>query len=287
VLRADGTPLYPKGWFWQFTITSIRPIRLTDPPDSAIGVSPFMRLKWSATDPAAGPVAFTLFKGLDSNTVTRRLGSGFTTDGNRWVPTVHWDHGRTFFWAIRAINQRTGQVYESPTFRFRVVAINAPIDSMYLRAQYWGYSLGAYGSNPDSRCNTNPFVVGPTTWAAIRWLPPNNPRNFQSLRWYIQGNPTWLCCETMSIRAIPTTWDPCTVLYQVRPLPVGPVLATMERGEANAYLFRGEAWTAHFEAGMRDQSQNGYMITSGRDVAFNMFNPRDPTLGAMVLYYYK
>jgi len=284
VLRANGEPLYPEGWFWQFTVTSIRALRNPLPANASALQSPYIRLRWNQTEVSAGVVVFQLFLSTNRDSVTYRQAPALAVPTARYIPTSRWRMDRLNYWAVRAINQATGQVEEGPTWSFQTVAANARVDSVVMPAGAWGSSSA---SSPSPRCDPTSLLVGPTTSAAIRWNLPSQVLRLSTVRWYFTGSPLWTQGTTQQLRATQAPWNACQVVYGSDPRPTGPVLATSARGKDLGYLMTGEPLVSHLEAAMRDRDLPGYYLTSSTDIAINLYNPFDPTLGAMVLTYFR
>lgn len=283
VRRADGTPLFPRGWFWQFTMTSIRPLRTPDPPTGAVQVSPFMRLRWDPNDPDAGTMIYTMFWAFDSSVVADRNVAGTLLNTNRWIPVQRWPMDTPIYWAVRAQNLRTGEILEGPVWRFRTLPASTPVEDVVLRAVEWGYATSA--SPGIARCNEQNIQIAPTNVAAIRWQLPPPGTAFAAVELTLTPFPNVSGSRT-SIRATATSWNACAVRHPGTPLGQGPTLATMVP-RSGAFLFQSDSLTAHVEAASRDGNLYGYLIESTRTISLLMLNPGDVTLGGMAIKLYR
>lgn len=275
VRRRDGTPLFPGGWLWQFTTLSIRPLRTPDPPDAGHWVSPFMRLRWDATEAAAGQVVYQVFFGSDSSAVRERRSASGSVSEPRWIPKRRWGPGPVH-WAVRVTNLRTGDVLEGPLWTFHVVPPGTPVETRTLTA----LGFGTATSTAPPRCGTPSWVVSPTGISAIRWEHPPAGVRLDHAEFHATLYP--LVSAAMTLRATAAGWVDCGIQYPGTPVAIGPPLASSRR-IASGHLFQSDTLTAFLEAAARDGDLFGFVLEASREVSIVTNNPTDPMLGGLLI----
>lgn len=275
VRAMDGSTPFPHGWFWQFTTISIRPLRTPEPAHEATWVSPFMRLKWDATESSAGATVYQVFWSTDSAEVAERRAPAGTVSMARWIPAQRWGEA-PIYWAVRATNLRTGDVLEGPTWRFQVVPSGAPTRTGVLRALSYGFA----SSTQPPRCNQVSTALDPNGLTAIRWeLPPSDAR-LDHVEFFASIHP--LVSVTLTLRATQRSWEGCAIAYPSTPTAVGPALA-VSQGATGGQVLRSDALTAFVEAAARDRDLFGFVILPSRTATIVTNNPGDPFLGGMLI----
>ena len=294
-IRSDtGAPL-SGGFFWQFTTTSVRHPSSPFPPDSAVQ-SPFTSVSWSGNQSTPGTLAYELYAAADSAAVASRA-IPYLYRGSKTlvVPQVRWTEHGTTFWSVTVENQTVGERSNGPVWRFETPAADAPIDSLLVPANLWGYRrVGAAAGG----CSPVEILTGPGYAGGIIWqLAAVDPAlRLAGVRMDLSATPpyadslpggagVWLTLAGMTCT--------CTGYLCV------PVLGSFATDEANGHLaigaligprtlrFESDTLIAHVQAAVRLKTFFGYLFRAARPIHYESPQGNEPAMAPVFkLYYY-
>ena len=279
VAGADGTLLGTRYW-WQFTVAGIRRLEHPFPGSASVGESPFTPLGWDRTEASAGTVIYDVYAGDDSATVAARqlAPAGRVTRAEFVRLGAHWASGQTYYWAVTAHNQTTGERLEGPVWSFRTVPADALQDSVVVIANRWGF----YARNTrTSSCLGSTVNSGPNFACVVGFdLAQIRPRRrIAGARIYtstsVQNPPNSYIASTQAR----VTIDPCN--FGAVGIPVADqVLSTRRQVGPFLIEYRSDALTAHLAAAHYGFTVSGYYLGSDATVSYGA----PPTL---TLYFYR
>lgn len=166
---ADGTVL-GVDYLWQFTTTSVRHPVPVNPADRAWD-SPFTPLVWAGNETTPGSLQYELYVGTDSTQVaTRAVPYLQRLAGTTFVPAHRWTEHSPNFWSVTVVNVTTGERSDGATWRFDTPYADAPIDSLAVQANDWGYQKlvgGLFGSPAD--CLNSTITSGSNYVSYCQW----------------------------------------------------------------------------------------------------------------------
>jgi hypothetical protein len=275
-------------FFWQFRTIGVR--RPGNPaPPGTIEQSPFVALSWTGTDLGIGVLSYDVYVGADSAAVASHAVPPFQTSSPFYLPSQSWPLAQEFYWSVVARNQTTDEHLEGPVWRFETMEAGAPIDSIILTPDYWGYY---YRTARRQLCNSG-LATGPDYNCAIHYPLSRLPSDIRLAGASFLITPT---TQTNLAARLPVVfdskqnWTECVISYPGPP-DIGNA-GLLARGQivrfsgTDRYLFQSDTLTAFVEAAVKQPGFYGFILGSSLNTGYQTPATSGIGLAQLKIYYY-
>jgi hypothetical protein len=273
IRSAAGAPL-ADGFFWQFTILSVRRPQSPLPMHGAVNESPFAALRWGGlTEATVGAVRYDVHVANDSATAVEPSSpvAGSATSG-LLVPAARWGSDRTLWWSVHAHNLTTGERRIGPAWRFQTLPAATPVDSVTPFPSGWAYYDANLVSNR-LRCQLDSLVVHSSSLSVVRYQTGGPDSTLRVAAAYIIARPRrdGVTAEAgsslWSVLSSSNDWTTCSMTSEFGPPFFDRHLADAEVIPGNQILYAGDRLSAHVEAMIRVGGLHGFILRSPRRIS--------------------
>jgi hypothetical protein len=288
ILADTGAPL-TGGYFWQFTTTSVHRPASPFPADSSVQ-SQFTNVSWSGNQSTPGTLVYELYAAPDSAVVAGRA-IPYLYRGSKTlvVPQVRWTEHGTTFWSVTVENQTVGERSNGPVWRFQTPAADAPIDSLVVPVNLWGYRR--VGTSTGG-CSSAEILSGPGYYGGIQWqLAALDPTlRLAGVRMDLSATPlyadslpggagVWLTLANMTCNF--------TALSSFATDEVNGHLATGTLIGPRTLRFESDTLIAYIQAAVRLKTFFGYLFRAAQLIHYESPQGAEPAMAPVFkLYYY-
>jgi hypothetical protein len=277
-------------YFWQFGTNSLRRPFPAAPDSGATFESPYVQLRWAATETSAGTIAYDVYAGPDSAAVANRgvpIRSRAAQDHH--IPDSRWALGSRFYWAITAVNTTTGERLAGPVWRFTTLPSGTPIDSLVVGGVDWGYYCPACSNH--LVCNAVQFAAGPSYTNGLHFRLHEAAGSLKLAGARLRLNTSSfgdLSGYQAAVYPALEPWLPCSyTVVTPRVDRVDLAFAVQEPG-TQILRFESDHFTAHLEAVARTGNVYGYSIRTSNNLGISSpATGTDATRPGLMVYYYR